>query len=205
MAAPKLHRRHYVFSSYSFPSPYNPHVLKPNLSLSPKPPLNPSKTSIYITFSIIRISLRQNRRDVRHFTSALHNHDSEQETHEKRLEEAREAVREYLEHVGASREDASYISINCSNYLNMLIDGVDDLDDWNSWAASTASPSQKIAGDAPEFKKKVYQMAEQKGDNGILPFLESLGLSLSSATHLARYLSSSDSNVLPLLIHKVFD
>ncbi|KAK4427019.1 Transcription termination factor MT, chloroplastic [Sesamum alatum] len=89
----------------------------------------------------------------------------------------------------------------------MLIDGVDDLDDWNSWAATGAavarSSSQEITGDALEFKKKVYQMAEQKGDNGILPFLESLGLSLSSATHLARYLSSSGSNSLPLLIQKV--
>lgn len=81
----------------------------------------------------------------------------------------------------------------------MLIDGVDDLDDWNSWASAAAS------SDAVEFKKKIQQMAEQKGDNGILPFLESVGLSLSSATHLARYLSSSDSNVLPLLIEKVFD
>ncbi|KAL0364488.1 UNVERIFIED_CONTAM: Transcription termination factor MT, chloroplastic [Sesamum angustifolium] len=82
----------------------------------------------------------------------------------------------------------------------MLIDGVDDLDDWNSWARSS---SQEITGDSLEFKKKVYQLAEQKGDNGTLPFLESLGLSLSSATHLARYLSSSGSYSLSLLIRKV--
>ncbi|KAK4402503.1 Transcription termination factor MTEF1, chloroplastic [Sesamum angolense] len=44
----------------------------------------------------------------------------------------------------------------------MLIDGVDDLDDWNSWARSS---SQEITGDSLEFKKKVYQLAEQKGDN----------------------------------------
>lgn len=43
-------------------------------------------------------------------------------------------------------------------------------------------------------------MAKQKGDKGMLPFLESIGLTLSSATHLARYLSS---NSLPILINKV--
>ncbi|KAI3464178.1 hypothetical protein Pfo_020841 [Paulownia fortunei] len=199
MAASKLHRRHYCFSSYSFPSPYNRHFLKPHFFISPKPPQNPTKTS----FSILRISLQNNLKKCRLYASSFQNPNSEQETQEKRLEDAREAVREYLEQVGVSRDDASHISFNCSSYLNMLIDGVDDLDDWNSWALAAASPSQEITGGALEFKKKVYRMAEQKGDNGILPFLESLGLSLSSATHLARYLSSSDSKSLPLLIHKV--
>ncbi|KAL0357608.1 UNVERIFIED_CONTAM: Transcription termination factor MT, chloroplastic [Sesamum calycinum] len=70
---------------------------------------------------------------------------------------------------------------------------------WNELESS----SQEITGDSLEFKKKVYQLAEQKGDNGTLPFLESLGLSLSSASHLARYLSSSGSYSLSLLIQKV--
>lgn len=88
----------------------------------------------------------------------------------------------------------------------MLIESVDDLDDWNSLAAAAAaSPGPSSGGGDVEFKKKVSQMAEQKGDKGVLPLLESIGLSLSSASHLARYLSSSKSNELPRLIHKVFD
>ncbi|PIN18297.1 Mitochondrial transcription termination factor, mTERF [Handroanthus impetiginosus] len=202
MAAPDLDCRHHSFSSYSFPSPYRPYVVKPHFLKSPKPSQNPSKTSISTSFSILGVSLQKSTRNCRKFLSALPSPDSEQEPHGKRLEEAREAIRVYLEKVGASAEDASHISLNCWNYLNMLIDGVDDLDDWNSWTAA-ASSGGEITGDALEFKKKVYQMAEQKGDNGILPFLESLGLSLSSATHLARYLSASESNALPLLVQKV--
>lgn len=199
MAAPPIHRRYYSSTSSAFPYWYNPHAFKPSFFVSPKPPLDPSKTSISISFSFLTISPQNNRRNSIHFPSASQNPDSEQGTHDNRFEEAREAIREYLEQVGASKEDAYVISLNCPNYVKMLIDGVDDLDDWNSWASAAAS------SDAVEFKKKIQQMAEQKGDNGILPFLESVGLSLSSATHLARYLSSSDSNVLPLLIEKVFD
>ncbi|PSS07225.1 Transcription termination factor like [Actinidia chinensis var. chinensis] len=50
------------------------------------------------------------------------------------------------------------------------------------------------------LKEKVYYMAKEKGDKGMLPFLESLGLTLPSATLLARYLSA---HTLPHLIHKV--
>ncbi|KAK6153245.1 hypothetical protein DH2020_012884 [Rehmannia glutinosa] len=203
MASPRLHRRYHCSSPYSSPSPYKPHSLRPYLFMSAKPPQNPNKTPMSISFSILRISLQNNRKNFKYFASAFQNPDSQRETDEKRLEEAREAVGEYLEQLGASREDASHICFNCPNYLNMLIDGVDDLDDWNSWSAAAASPNQEITGEALEFKKKVYQMAKQKGDNGILPYLESLGLSLSSASHLARYLSSSNSNAFPLLIHKV--
>ncbi|KAL8503357.1 hypothetical protein ACS0TY_022190 [Phlomoides rotata] len=203
MAAPPIHRRCCTSPSSAFPFRYNPHPLNPSFFVSPKPPLDPSKTSISISFSFLTISPRNNRRNLIHFPSASQNPDSEQGAYDNRFEEAREAIREYLEQVGASREDAYGISLNCPNYLKMLIDGVDDLDDWNSWASAAATPAQNVAGDAVEFKKKIQQMAEQKGDNGILPFLESVGLSLSSATHLARYLSSSDSNALPLLIEKV--
>lgn len=180
-----------------------PHLSKPHVTIPPKPLQNPTKTSISTSFSLLTISIPNNPRYCSQSDSAVPNPDSEQGTTEKRLDEAREAVREYLEQAGASGEDASRISCNCPTYLNMLINGVDDLDEWNSWMTSAASSRQEIAGDGLEFRKKVYRMAEQKGDNGVLPFLESLGLSLSSATHLARYLSSSQSDALPLLIKKV--
>lgn len=105
-----------------------------------------------------------------------------------------------MEEVGASSDDASVISSSCPGYLSSLIESIDDLDYWNSWAAAD-STQETVSANVLEFKKKVYQMAERKGDKGALPFLESLGLSLSSATHLARYLSAS--LTLPQIIHRV--
>ncbi|XP_051133507.1 transcription termination factor MTERF2, chloroplastic [Andrographis paniculata] len=199
MATLNLHRRHYCPSSYSFSSIFHPHPTNCCVSL---PPHNPLQTSISTSFSLLTtsISLPNNRHYIRHFASAIHNQDSEQDSCDNRLDEAREAVMEYLEQAGASREEASQISHNCPNYLSTLIDAVDDLDVWNS---TTETTGHEIEADSVEFGKKVRQMAEQKGDKGILPFLESLGFSLSTASHFALYLSSSDSNLLPLLIHKV--
>ncbi|KAK3015906.1 hypothetical protein RJ639_007642 [Escallonia herrerae] len=77
----------------------------------------------------------------------------------------------------------------------MLMGSVSDLDEWNSWSSSSDAAVPRLT-----FRDKVYQMAQQKGDKGILPFLESIGLSLSSAMHVARYLSSQP---LPALIPKV--
>ncbi|XP_042047008.1 transcription termination factor MTERF2, chloroplastic-like [Salvia splendens] len=186
LSSPPLHR-HFTYS-LSFPSPsICPAALEPNLFISPKPPLNLSKTFTSVSF-------QNHRRKPTSFAPASHATDCEPESRENRVEEAREAVSEYLQKYGASREDANYVSSNCPSYLSMLIDGVDDLDGWNSLAA---------AAENVEFKRKVSQMAEQKGDKGVLPFLESIGLSLASASRLARYLSSSKSNALTRLIHKV--
>lgn len=78
----------------------------------------------------------------------------------------------------------------------MLFDSVKDLEEWTSW---------KSGGDGNEFatlgfKEKVAYMAKEKGDNGKVAFLESLGLSLSSSMNVARYLHGES---LPNLIHKV--
>ncbi|KAL1547178.1 transcription termination factor MTERF2, chloroplastic-like [Salvia divinorum] len=191
LPSPPLH--HHFTASLSSPSPsMRPPALEPNLFTSPKPPLNLSKTFPFASF-------QNERRKPTSFAPASQAADSELESRENRVGEAREAVAEYLQKYGASREDANCISSNCPSYLNMLIDGVDDLDDWNSLAAAAA----ESGGGSVEFKRKVSQMAEQKGDKGVLPFLESIGLSLSSASRLARYFSSSKSNALPRLIHKV--
>ncbi|XP_047975697.1 transcription termination factor MTERF2, chloroplastic isoform X1 [Salvia hispanica] len=186
LSSPPLHR-HFT-SSLSFPSPsMRPAALEPNLFISPKPSLNLSKTFASVSFE-------NQRRKPTSFAPASHASDSEPESRENRVGEAREAVAEYLQKYGASREEANCVSSNCPSYLSMLIDGVDDLDGWNSLAA---------AAENVEFKRKVSQMAEQKGDKGVLPFLESIGLSLASASRLARYFSPSKSNALPRLIHKV--
>ena len=69
----------------------------------------------------------------------------------------------------------------------MLIDSVKDLEEWSSWNGD-AAPGVDFGHLG--FKEKVVFMAKDKGDDGKFTFLESLGLSLSSATIVARYLSS---------------
>ncbi|KAL3824920.1 hypothetical protein ACJIZ3_020949 [Penstemon smallii] len=198
MAATPLNlHKQFSISFSSFTSLYALHFKNPEFFTILKPPQNPN-------FITPKVPLKK---VLGKLPSALGypGPESEPKTHlssppleERRsTQEATEAVREYLLEVGASSEDASLISLNCPNYLKMLIDGVNDLDDWNSW-------SQEKTGNTLDFKKKVYQLAEQKGDKGVIPFLESIGLSLPSATHLARYFSSSsESNALPLLVLKV--
>lgn len=111
---------------------------------------------------------------------------------------ATEALRHYLEQeAGVSREESLDISSNCPNYLNMLIQSVGDL---HQLSSSSALPFWS-QNDQLSFASNVYEMAKQKGDKGMLPFLESVGLTLSSASHLATYLSS---HTLPTLIHQVF-
>ncbi|XP_019243963.1 PREDICTED: transcription termination factor MTERF2, chloroplastic isoform X2 [Nicotiana attenuata] len=118
--------------------------------------------------------------------------------------EAREAVSYYLEELGVSKEESVEIALNSPKYVSMLVDSVRDLDEfslWNSWSTADAEEEKPyLTRPLSSFKRKVYMMAKQKGDKGMLPFLESIGLTLSSATHLARYLSS---NSLPILINKV--
>ncbi|KAF5182653.1 Mitochondrial transcription termination factor family protein [Thalictrum thalictroides] len=111
--------------------------------------------------------------------------------------ETQEAVSEILQEAGVSKEESFEIALKSPKYVQMLIDGVKDLDElslWKSWAVE----NEDI--DDLSFRKKVLYMAKQKGDNGILPFLEYVGLNPSSSTHIARYLVSES---LPELIHKV--
>lgn len=77
----------------------------------------------------------------------------------------------------------------------MLEDSVRDLDEWSE--LSCGSGGFKELG----FKEKVRYMARQKGDYGKVAFLESIGLSLSSAMNVARYLSGQS---LSSLVQKVY-
>ncbi|KZV52029.1 hypothetical protein F511_10249 [Dorcoceras hygrometricum] len=195
--APLSLQRQYSVSSHI--STQKPSFKAPQFFPIPKYLLNLRKTSfsIYIYFPTPVVSFRINQ-TVSCQASSIS--VQEEEEGENRVEDAREAIRGYLEEVGASRDDAALISSSCPAYLNSLIESIEDLDDWNSWSAAD-STQEIISASVLEFKKKVRQMAERKGDKGVLPFLESLGLSLSSAAHLARYLSAS--HTLPQLIHKV--
>ncbi|CAN6573747.1 unnamed protein product [Malus baccata var. baccata] len=72
-------------------------------------------------------------------------------------------------------------------YLGILVDGVTKLDElgmWGEW-----EEGREFWGGG--FKEKVRYLAEEKGDNGNIAFLEgAVELSLSSAMNVARHLSA---------------
>lgn len=111
---------------------------------------------------------------------------------------AREVVCRYLhQEIGLSVDQSLQIASNCPNYIAMLLDAVHDIDQLPS---SALAPFWGHAHDSQlSFADKLYQMAKRKGDKGTLPYFESLGLTLSSASYLARSLSS---HMLPAIIHR---
>lgn len=113
---------------------------------------------------------------------------------------AREVVRRYLhQEIGLSADQSLQIASHCPNYIAMLLDAVRDIDQLSS---SALEPFWGQANDSQlSFADKLYQMAKRKGDKGMLPYFESLGLALSSASYLARSLSS---HKLPAIIHRVW-
>ncbi|KAB1670156.1 hypothetical protein ES319_1Z196000v1 [Gossypium barbadense] len=110
------------------------------------------------------------------------------------LTQARESISEYLQELGLSLEDSISISSNSPKYMQMLVDAVKELEEWNAWNNSNGE------GDSLGFKEMIIFMAKEKGDNGKVAFLESVGLPLSSAMSVARYLSSES---LPGIIRKI--
>ncbi|GKV26772.1 hypothetical protein SLEP1_g36007 [Rubroshorea leprosula] len=111
------------------------------------------------------------------------------------LSQAQESISDFLQEQGLSLEESLSVASNCPRYVKMLVDSIRDLEEWNSLNNSGECEGKKLG-----FKKMVISMAKEKGDNGKVAFLESLGLSLSSAIGVARYLSSEP---LPALNHKV--
>ncbi|KAL2316506.1 hypothetical protein Fmac_030382 [Flemingia macrophylla] len=106
------------------------------------------------------------------------------------VQEAGAAVSSYLQELGVSEEDSEFMASKSSGYVKMLVEGVRDLEQLQ-W-------DERIA--AFSFKDKILHIAVQKGDNGKLAYLETLGFSLSSSMNVATYLSA---HTLPSLMHKV--
>ncbi|EXC33644.1 hypothetical protein L484_013841 [Morus notabilis] len=112
------------------------------------------------------------------------------------FKQAQEALFEVLCEFGVSEEDSAAISENSPRYVGMLVEGVRDLEELELWSSWNSENEMEMG-----FKEKVIRMAKEKGDNGKVALLESLvGLSLSSAMNVARYLSAE---TLPALIAKV--
>lgn len=116
--------------------------------------------------------------------------------------EARAAVMELLLESGASAEDAFQIAVKAPKYVGMLVDSVRELDEhclWSSWA-DDSEQGELLDSGLVGFRKKVFLIAKKKGNGGVVPLLESIGLKESSSLLIARYL---DSQRLPALIGKV--
>ncbi|KAH7664744.1 Transcription termination factor mitochondrial/chloroplastic protein [Dioscorea alata] len=121
---------------------------------------------------------------------------------EVEIGEARAAVAELLLESGASEEDAFQIAVKAPKYVGMLVDSVRELDEhslWSSWA-DDLEQGELLDSGRVGFRKKVYLIAKKKGNGGVVPLLESIGLKESSSLLIARYL---DSQRLPALIGKV--
>lgn len=87
-----------------------------------------------------------------------------------------------------SGEECYRIAEKAPNYVEMLVGSVRELG---------------VDQDSCSFKDRVFEMGVEKGDKGIVPFLESsFGLSLPSAMHLSRLCLSSN-QTLPKLVVKV--
>ncbi|KAL5974200.1 hypothetical protein ACLOJK_030863 [Asimina triloba] len=117
-------------------------------------------------------------------------------------EDARDAVSLILQEAGASAEAAAQIASNSPNYLRMLIDGVRELDEASLWDSWKFGRDGGRGIEISSFKEKVYYLGKEKKDKGILPFLESVGLSSSGSMRVARYLSS---RTLPSLMEKNYN
>ncbi|KAG9449314.1 hypothetical protein H6P81_009279 [Aristolochia fimbriata] len=118
-------------------------------------------------------------------------------TSDDEREVASEAVSVILKEAGLTDEEAREVASKSPNYVKMLMENVKELDEaalWGTWKFEGRDGSDLT------FKEKLIYMAKEKGDKGILPFLESVGLNSSSLTHIARYLSSES---LPDLMVKV--
>ncbi|KAJ8759952.1 hypothetical protein K2173_010808 [Erythroxylum novogranatense] len=117
---------------------------------------------------------------------------------EDHLRDAQHAISHFLQVLGVSEEESHSIALNSKRYVKMLLDSVSDLEEWSKWKHGEGGTGDRF-GDLG-FEEKVVYMAKEKGDNGKVAFLESIGLSLSSSMNVARYLSGES---LPGLIEKV--
>ncbi|XP_057458332.1 uncharacterized protein LOC130749065 isoform X2 [Lotus japonicus] len=123
------------------------------------------------------------------------------------LQEGRMAVSTYLQEMGVSEDESLSIASNAPAYLNMLVEGVRDLEQLSSssmsiWDDNNCATTATATATGFNFRDKLVHIAANKGDNGKLAYLESLGFTLYSSMNVARYLSP-DIDTLPSLIHKV--
>ncbi|KAF6141754.1 hypothetical protein GIB67_027932 [Kingdonia uniflora] len=159
----------------------------------------PSKTFSPISKSTsIQLPLFLHRATTSSSSSSSNVENGETLDSESSITEAQGVVSEIIQEAGVSKEESTRIASSSPRYVKMLLDGVRELDElslWKSWRMGDGDELENLS-----LKKKVFYMAKEKGDNGKLPFLESVGLNTLSSTHVARYLAAES---LPNIIRKV--
>ncbi|CAM8957364.1 unnamed protein product [Rhodiola kirilowii] len=181
-----------LHTNLPIPSPTSRIVLYPKLTLHPHIQSNlklPRKSHQHFhTSRVLPLKSRTPR------ASPIDDSEPSVASESSLIDEARAALSDWLRELGVSNLDADEIALKSPRFLKMVVDGVSELDElalWGSWGGSV---------ETMPFKEKVWQMMKGKGDDGKVAFLESVGLSLSSAMNVSRYLSSE---TLPNLILKV--
>ncbi|KAI9115216.1 hypothetical protein K1719_013535 [Acacia pycnantha] len=164
------------------PSSFLPHSpVVPSLFSAPSSSVRPVNLRCF--YNCQRLWLRSSRRCSPLLATPCRNFESVE------LQEALNAVSKLLREFGVSEEESYSIASNSPKYLRMLVNEVREKDELSMWEKQIDA-----------FQEKVVHIAREKGDNGKVAYLESLGLSLSSAMNVARYLSSE---TLATLILKV--
>ncbi|KAK4285209.1 hypothetical protein QN277_001938 [Acacia crassicarpa] len=164
------------------PSSFLPRsTVVPYLFSVPSSSVRPVNLRCFYNFQ--RLWLRSSRRCGPLLATSCSNFESVE------LQEAQIAVSKLLQEFGVSEEESNSIASNSPKYLRMLVDEVREKDELSMWEKQIDA-----------FQEKVVHIAREKGDNGKVAYLESLGLSLSSAMNVARYLSAE---TLATLILKV--
>lgn len=115
--------------------------------------------------------------------------EAQPEKQERVLVSAIEAVSDIVREFSGgslSGEECYQIAEKAPNYVKMLVGSVSELG---------------FDQDSCSFKVRVFEMGIEKGDKGIVPFLESsFGLSLPSAMHLSRLCLSSNQTLSKLVV-----
>ncbi|KAJ0968684.1 hypothetical protein J5N97_021561 [Dioscorea zingiberensis] len=181
--------------------PISPAFSSPSINhLPPSNPASGSRFPIKSHSGCAALSLRLTA--IRASAGGDYSVDSTAAEGDMEIGEARAVVVELLRESGASSEDAYEIAVKAPKYVGMLVDSVRELDEhslWNSWSDGTEEGEMLDSGGVG-FRKKAHLIAMKKGNGGIVPFLESIGLKQSSSMLFARYLASQR---LPDLIRKV--
>ncbi|XP_028802557.1 transcription termination factor MTERF2, chloroplastic [Neltuma alba] len=164
-------------------SKFTPSSFLPHSSLFSVPSSSVRPVSLHCFYNCQRLWLRSSRRCGPLLATSCSNFESGE------LPEAQNALSKLLQEFGVSEEDSNSIASDSPKYLRMLVDEVRERDELSMWEKQTDG-----------FQDKVVHIAREKGDNGKVAYLESLGLSLSSAMNVARYLSAE---TLTTLILKV--
>lgn len=119
-----------------------------------------------------------------------------------------EGIAEIVAEAGVSESESVRIASSAPQYAKILRESVRELDElslWSSWMKDGRMEGEvEMTRIVPlSLKEKVKRIAKEKGDNGKIPYLESVGLSFSSSLSFSHSLISSRSIIFRHGYHQV--